>query len=85
MSSSKRLIDVLDDFDNKDEVKEMVLNKLQKLIMLITPPDGDNYESESLEDLDFVGSLMDDLRETEHKVTRTELEHCNKLYRKYKK
>ena len=79
---SKRLIDVLDETNIKeDEVRQMVINKLKKLYNLIVTSPIHDYT-----DFDFISSLTEDMMENVGaKVTRIELEKCNELYTKYRK
>ena len=77
---SKRLIDVLDDFNNKDEIQDMVIGKLKKLYNLIIT--SAKYKDK---DLEFVSPILNDLIQyPERRITKLEIQECNKLYRKYR-
>jgi len=81
MPGSKKLIDIIDEMNWKESTtNKMVTKKLSRLAKLIYDIDGFN------DDADFVSKIMEDLIESPHKrITRLEIEKCNKLYRKYKK
>jgi hypothetical protein len=77
---SKRLIDVLDDFNNKDEIQDMVIEKLKKLYNLIITSDIYKYK-----DSEFVAPILNDLIQyPERRITKLEIQECNRLYRKYR-
>ena len=86
-SSSKKLIDVIDEMNWKESTtNKMVIEKLDKLAKLIfdklTAWD-DNPMNNS--DLQFVNTIMEDLIESPHKrITKLEIEKCNNLYKQYK-
>ena len=77
---SKKLIDVLDEMNWKESTtNKMVVEKLDKLARLIYGV------SEYNEDVDFVSTIMEDLIESPHKrITKIEIEKCNRLYKQYK-
>ena len=77
---SKKLIDVLDEMNWKESTtNKMVVDKLDKLSRLIYGV------SEYNEDVDFVSTIMEDLIESPHKrITKIEIEKCNRLYKQYK-
>ena len=77
---SKRLIDVLDDFNNKDEIQDMVIGKLKKLYNLIIT--SAKYKDK---DLEFVSPILNDLMQyPERRITKLEIQECNRLYKKYR-
>ena len=80
----KPLIDVLDEMNLKeDTTNNMVVNKLQKLSRLIFDVVG--WENTSDTDLEFVNTIMEDIVESPHKrITRLEIEKCNRLFKQYK-
>ena len=77
---SKKLKDVLDEMNLKeDTANKMVVEKLEKLAKLIF--DVDKHS----DDIAFVSTIMEDLIETPHKrITRLEIEKCNRLFKQYK-
>ena len=77
---SKKLIDVLDEMNWKESTtNKMVTEKLSRLARLIY--DVDKYN----DDADFVSKIMEDLIESPHKrITKLEIEKCNRLYKQYK-
>ena len=79
-SSAKKLIDIMDEMNWKeDATNKMVINKLDRLTKLIYGVDEYN------KDVDFVSTIMEDLIESPHKrITRLEIEKCNKLFKQYK-
>ena len=84
MSGSKKLIDIIDEMNLKeDATNNMVVNKLQKLSRLIFDVVG--WEKTSDPDLEFVNTIMEDIIESPHKrITKLEIEKCNRLYKQYK-
>ena len=80
-NKAKKLIDVLDEMNlNEDATNNMVVGKLNRLASLIF--EVDKYS----DDVQFISAIVEDLIESPHKrITRIEIEKCNKLYRKYKK
>jgi hypothetical protein len=77
---NKRLIDVLDEFGGKDEVQDMVIGKLKKLYNLIIT--SSKYEDK---DSEFVAPILNDLiRYPERRITKLEIQECNRLYKKYR-
>ena len=84
MSGSKKLIDIIDEMNLKeDATNNMVVNKLQKLSRLIFDVVG--WEKTSDPDLEFVNTIMEDIIESPHKrITKLEIERCNRLFKQYK-
>ena len=80
MSGSKKLIDIIDEMNLKeDDINNMVVGKLNKLASLIF--ERDKYSDE----VDFVSKIMEDLIEKPyHRITKLEIEKCNNLYKQYK-
>ena len=85
MAGSKLLIDIIDEMNLKeDTTNNMVVNKLQTLSRLIFDVVG--WENTSDTDLEFVNTIMEDIIESPHKrITRLEIEKCNRLWKQYKK
>ena len=90
---SNRLIDVLDDEKkvagmNEDyHYRQSVLPRLEKLRKLIWNENnpGAASHNEVVEDVNFVQDLKGDLNDNpHHRITKLEMEHCNKLWNKYK-
>jgi hypothetical protein len=89
---SNRLIDILDDDKKVDGMnadyhyRQSVLPRLEKLRKLIwneNIPGITNDEQDK--DLEFVQDLRADLNDNpQHRITKLEMEECNKLWRKYK-
>ena len=89
---SNRLIDILDDEKKVDNMNENYhyrqsvfprLEKLRKLIWDENIPGITNDEQDK--DLNFVQDLKGDLNDNpHHRITKLELEECNKLWKKYK-
>ena len=89
---SNKLIDILDDEKKVNDMnadyhyRQSVLPRLEKLRKLIwneNIPGITNDEQDK--DLEFVHDLRADLKtEPHHRVTKLEMEHCNKLWKKYK-
>ena len=75
-----KLIDVLDEMNWKESTtNKMVVEKLDRLAKLIYGVDEYN------DDVDFVSTIMEDLIESPYKrITRLEIEKCNRLYKQYK-
>ena len=80
-SSAKKLIDVLDDMNWKESTtNQMVIDKLDRLIKLIYGVEEYN------DDADFVSNIMEALIENPTlRITKPELEKCNRLWKQYKK
>ena len=78
--SGKKLIDILDEMNWKESTtNQMVIDKLERLARLIYGVDEYN------DDADFVSKIMEDLIESPHKrITRLEIEKCNRLFKQYK-
>ena len=81
VNMATKLIDIIDEMNWKETTtNKMVTGKLNRLAKLIYDIDGFN------DDADFVSKIMEDLIESPHKrITKLQIEKCNKLYRKYKK
>ena len=79
-NKAKKLIDVLDEMNLKeDTTNKMVIEKLEKLAKAIF--DVNKYS----EDVQFVSDIMEDLIESpHHRITKLEIEKCNRLYKQYK-
>ena len=79
-SSAKKLVDVLDEMNLKeDTTNTMVVGKLNKLASLMFEIDKYN------DDVDFVSKIMEDLIESpHHRITKLEIKRCNNLYKQYK-
>jgi hypothetical protein len=73
----KRLVDVL---DNENKSRVMVLSKLKKLMLVIGPSSD---ASQLGDDWNFVTNLADCIQRDGSIPTKQELEHCNKLWRRY--
>jgi len=80
MPGSKKLIDIIDEMNLKeDDINNMVVGKLNRLVSLIF--ERDKYS----DDVQFVSAIMEDLIESpHHRITRLEIERCNNLYKQYK-
>ena len=80
MPGSKKLIDIIDEMNWKETTtNKMVTEKLSRLARLIY--DVDKYN----DDADFVSKIMEDLIESpHHRITKLEIEKCNRLYKQYK-
>ena len=80
----KPLIDVLDEMNMKeDTTNKMVVDKLEKLAKLIF--DVSNKINITDTDLTFVSTIIEDLIESPHKrITRLEIEKCNRLFKQYR-
>ena len=78
--SSKKLIDIIDEMNLKEDVTNtMVVGKLNKLAQRIFKIN--KYS----DDVDFVSKIMEDLIESpHHRITKLEIEKCNRLYKQYK-
>ena len=74
-----KLIDIIDEMNWKeDATNTMVVGKLNKLVSLIFKRDKYNG------DADFVSKIMEDLIESPRKrITRIEIEKCNRLWKQY--
>ena len=89
---SNRLIDILEDDKKMTDLKDDTaylksvgprLVKLQNLICDEIIPGITNDEQEK--DLDFIKTLRNELHDNPHyRITSIEMEHCNKLWKKYK-
>ena len=73
----KRLVDVL---DNENKSRVMVLSKLKKLMLVIGPSSD---ASKLGDDWNFVTNLAECIQKDGSIPTKQELEHCNKLWRRY--
>jgi len=83
MPGSKKLIDIIDEMNLKeDTTNKMVVDKLSRLAKLILDVDKINMTNS---DLTFVNNMMEDLIEKPyHRITKLEIERCNRLYKQYK-
>ena len=79
-TKSKKLIDIIDEMNWKETTtNKMVTEKLSRLSRLIYDIDGFN------DDADFVSKIMEDLIESpHHRITKLEIEKCNRLFKQYK-
>jgi hypothetical protein len=65
----------------EDIIRNMVIDKLKKLHDIITI--SSKYV---MEEREYVFTILDNLRQhPEQRITKIEINECNKLYRKYKK
>ena len=80
MSNSKKLIDIIDEMNLKeDTTNTMVVGKLNRLASLIF--ERDKYS----DDVQFVSTIIEDLISSpHHRITELEIERCNRLYKQYK-
>ena len=79
-NKAKKLIDILDEMNLKeDTTNTMVVGKLNMLVSLIF--ERDKYS----DDVQFISTIVEDLIESPHKrITKIEIEKCNRLYKQYK-
>ena len=77
---SKKLIDILDEMNLKeDDINNMVVGKLNRLASLIF--ERDKYS----DDVQFVSTIIEDLISSpHHRITKLEIEKCNRLFKQYK-
>ena len=75
----KPLIDVIDEMNMKeDTTNKMVIDKLEKLVTIIF--DVDKYS----DDVQFISTIVEDLISSpHHRITRLEIEKCNRLWKQY--
>ena len=74
---TKKLIDIIDEMNLKeDKVKENLIEKIERLANLIFDIDGQSGN------LIFVNTLLEEIIEGK-KVVRSELERCNRLWKRY--
>ena len=80
MPGSKKLIDIIDEMNLKeDDINNMVVGKLNRLVSLIF--ERDKYS----DDVQFVSTIIEDLISSpHHRITKLEIERCNNLYKQYK-
>ena len=80
MPGSKKLIDILDEMNLKeDTTNTMVVGKLNRLASLMF--DVDKYS----DNVQYVSSIIEALIESPHKrITKLQIEKCNRLYKQYK-
>ena len=80
MSTTKKLIDILDEMNLKeDTTNTMVVGKLNKLAQRIFKIN--KYS----DDVQFVSTIIEALIESPHKrITKLQIERCNNLYKQYK-
>ena len=79
-NKTKKLIDVLDEMNLKeDTTNTMVVGKLNRLASLMF--DVDKYS----DNVQFVSTIIEDLISSpHHRITKLEIEKCNRLYKQYK-
>jgi len=84
MIKSKRLVDVLSEEETKTFVTETVIPKLHKLMNMIRSAESSD---EREEDFNYLKEMVSDMERAKipYSPGRTDLEWCNKLYRKYSK
>ena len=77
---STKLIDIIDEMNLKeDTTNKMVVDKLERLAKLMF--DVDKYS----DDVQFVSTIVEDLISSpHHRITKLEIEQCNRLYKQYK-
>ena len=75
-----KLIDIIDEMNLKEDMtNKMVIDKLEKLANIIFGVDKHSN------DIAFVSTIMEDLIESpHHRITRLEIEKCNRLFKQYK-
>ena len=80
MAGSKKLIDIIDEMNLKDDTtNNMVVGKLNRLASRIF--EVNKYS----DDVQYVSTIIEDLIEHPHtRITRFEIEKCNNLYKQYK-
>ena len=80
MSSSKKLIDIIDEMNLKeDDINNMVVGKLNRLASLMF--DVGEYD----DNVQYVSDIIESLIESPHKrITKLQIEKCNRLYKQYK-
>ena len=85
MPGSKKLIDIIDEMNGKEyDTRSMVSNKLRSLSNIIYKVVGE-IQPYTNPDLEFVNTIIGDLDASpSHRITKLEIEKCNKLYKKYK-
>jgi tetrahydromethanopterin S-methyltransferase subunit B len=78
--SSKKLIDIIDEMNLKeDATNTMVVGKLNRLASIMFEVDKYN------DDVQFVSTIIEDLISSpHHRITKLEIERCNNLYKQYK-
>ncbi len=79
-NKATKLIDIIDEMNWKeDATNTMVVGKLNKLASLIF--ERDKYS----DDVQFVSTIIEDLISSpHHRITKLEIERCNRLYKQYK-
>ena len=80
MSSSKKLIDIIDEMNLKeDTTNTMVVGKLNRLASRMF--DVGEYD----DNVQYVSDIIESLIESPHKrITKLQIEKCNRLYKQYK-
>ena len=80
MPGSKKLIDIIDEMNLKeDTTNTMVVGKLNRLASIMFEVDKYN------DDVQFVSTIIEDLISSpHHRITKLEIERCNNLYKQYK-
>ena len=85
-TKSKKLIDIIGEMNpaykfnmtGEDKSRDMVIDKLNQLSHLIFEVDN------KCPDLEFVDTILEDLIQSPHKrITRIEIEKCNRLWKQY--
>ena len=81
-----KLIDIIDEMNMKeDTTNTMVVDKLNRLTKLIFDVDKLIARDITNSDLQFVDTILEDLIESpHHRITRLEIEKCNRLYKQYR-
>ena len=79
-NKAKKLIDIIDEMNWKeDATNTMVVGKLNRLASLIF--ERDKYS----DDVQFVSTIIEDLISSpHHRITKLQIEKCNRLYKQYK-
>ena len=79
ISVPKKLIDIMDEMNLKeDTTNTMVVGKLNRLVSRIF--EVNKYS----DDVQFVSTIMEDLISSpHHRITKLEIERCNKLWKQY--
>ena len=80
MAGSKKLIDIIDEMNLKeDTTNTMVVGKLNRLASLMF--DVGEYD----DNVQYVSDIIESLIESPHKrITKLQIRKCNRLYKQYK-
>ena len=80
----KRLVDVLSEQEQQTFLTETIIPKLQKLMNIIRSTEASDIRDKDFQD---VGDMVRDIGKAKfpYDVTKSDLDWCNTLYRKYKK